>query len=348
MSTAYIATIEGTPRKVIGWKAHEVLILEGGTRCAFARLGAKERDCLCTLEGNGQTVNGPEGEVTRFRLLEVANLRLDSGDWFVNDESLSLQKWLRLESQRFYSKRGILAQHRDSTAIVKAVLRSKKGDFHPHYWTRVFLEKRLKLIANKPQAQLVQAVAWFDHDDGAGGWNTPVLLTEFCQQINPDGLAAKEANLAADNLRKASKDAAREIRSVNSEMRTGAEQIQAVAQPFREMYKDERMQPAKADALKAGVPELVVDVIVSLYYGGKFPTVDQLDKYLHNAGYSAKLKAAGLGSSRATIGRWLRDFRNILIRRGVVVGSRRQGPQQIQSDLADSSKADQVDEAEGM
>jgi len=30
----------------------------------------------------------------------------------------------------------------------------------------------------------VNGVAWFEHDDGAGGWNTPILLKSFRRIAN--------------------------------------------------------------------------------------------------------------------------------------------------------------------
>lgn len=52
------------------------------------------------------------------------------------------------------------------------------------------------------------------------------------------------------------------------------------------------------------------------------PTTDGLVKYLNSSGDSTKLKSAGKGKSRATIGRWLTDFKAIMRRRGLIQNTR--------------------------
>jgi excisionase family DNA binding protein len=44
--------------------------------------------------------------------------------------------------------------------------------------TRALCYSRLKHLPAAVWEQ-VNGVAWFEHDDGAGGWNTPILLKSF-------------------------------------------------------------------------------------------------------------------------------------------------------------------------
>ena len=88
------------------------------------------------------------------------------------------------------------------------------------------------------------------------------------------------------------------------------------------MYKDQRLAGAKADAWKAGIPELVVDYLASTYHTSKLPTTDGLVKYLNDSGFSTKLESVGSGTSRATVGRWLTDFKKIMRRRGLIQAAR--------------------------
>jgi len=141
---------------------------------------------------------------------------------------------------------------------------------------------------------------------------------------------------AADHQKDGGDAVAKQIQAATSELRAVTEQLAEVAQPFREMYKDQRLAGAKADALKAGIPELVVDVVVRLYHTSKMPTTDGLVKYLNSSGDSTKLESAGQGTSRATIGRWLTEFKKIMRRRGLIQNSR---PPKIEAkgQLADNS-----------
>jgi len=149
----------------------------------------------------------------------------------------------------------------------------------------------------------------------------PVLLTDFGfgsgHKAEADRLAAS-GKVAVSNLERAAKA----IRDANSDLRSSTEQLAEVAQPFREMYKDPKLGAAKADALKAGIPESVVDVIVSIYHKSKMPTVDGLVKYLNSGGFTTKLESEGLGTSRPTIGRWLYEFKKIMRRRGLIHDTR--------------------------
>ena len=95
---------------------------------------------------------------------------------------------------------------------------------------------------------------------------------------------------AADHQKDAGDAAAKQIQAATSELRAATKQLAEVAQPFREMYKDQRLVGAKADAMKAGIPELVVDVIVSIYHKSKLPTTDGLVKYLNSWGIQPNWK----------------------------------------------------------
>jgi hypothetical protein len=313
MTKPYEATIEGQKCGVNGFSEQGNLVLADGQHYTFERLN---------FNPPGQTAGEPAGDIFGWPLLEVIKLRRESGDWFLNDEPLPLQKWMRLESQRLYTRRGIPAQYRTLQAQIKASWhRAKPGELHPQYITREILDVELRHLPSAVQEQ-INGVAWFKHDDGADGWNTPILLKSF-RPLPPSAKPEEIAQAAASHLKNAGDAVAKQIRSVNSELRANTEQLAEVAQPFREMYKDQRLAGAKADALRAGIPELVVDVIVSFYHKSKLPTTDALVKYLNSSGDSTKLESAGQGTSRATIGRWLTEFKKIMRRRGLIQNSRR-------------------------
>jgi hypothetical protein len=59
-----------------------------------------------------------------------------------------------------------------------------------------------------------------------------------------------------------------------------AETFKEATQPLRDMYKEERSCRAKAEAIKNGVPDWLVDRIVGEWLTRKFPTVDGLYKSL--------------------------------------------------------------------
>jgi hypothetical protein len=152
----------------------------------------------------------------------------------------------------------------------------------------------------------------------------------------PAGGQSKAEPLPADQLERL-EAVAKRIEGASEKMRSEADdtvskvgavtvQLAEAAHPFREMYKDERLAGAKADALKAGIPELVVDTIVSHYHAKKLPTTDGLLKYLNDSGFTAKLESEGHGTSRATVGRWLRGFKRIMVWRGFSVKSRLRTP----------------------
>ena len=97
-----------------------------------------------------------------------------------------------------------------------------------------------------------------------------------------------------------------------------AEQVEKVMSPYGDMYKNPRLVDSKSEAIRARIPELVVDTIVRQMHTTKFPTTDWLLKHLYAAGLMKKLKAGGFGTSRSTVGRWHGDFRKILFRHGLV------------------------------
>jgi hypothetical protein len=93
-----------------------------------------------------------------------------------------------------------------------------------------------------------------------------------------------------------------------------ANQIKKVMDPFGDMYKNPRLADARSEAMRAGVPELVVDAMVRNMHVLKFPTTDRLLKELYATGAMKGLKA----TSRATVGRWHGIFRRILVRHGLI------------------------------
>ena len=107
-------------------------------------------------------------------------------------------------------------------------------------------------------------------------------------------------------------------RTTSAQAIAAANEFKEATAPLREMYKDERLCKAKADALKADIPELVVDAIVSIYHTTKFPSKGTLMKNLGSSGGLKKLEAAGRGNSPATIARWLGKMRNIMTSYGHV------------------------------
>lgn len=99
-------------------------------------------------------------------LLEVARLRRENGVWIWNESENGFSKWLRVRS---------LVKLDDTT--------SEDATF-------LFLAHALKKLESDVQAQ-VNGVAWFKCDDGAGGWNTPILLKVFRAVAETGQVAAR-------------------------------------------------------------------------------------------------------------------------------------------------------------
>ena len=97
-----------------------------------------------------------------------------------------------------------------------------------------------------------------------------------------------------------------------------AEAIKEAMAPAREMYKDERLQKAKAQAKIDGAPEIVIDEIVSCFHKSKFPSIGTLMINLGSSGQLKKLKEMELGNSRASIAYHLKIVRNIFIKKGLI------------------------------
>jgi len=179
------------------------------------------------------------------------------------------------------------------------------------------------------------AVAWVKNYYHRFSKRTVVALPIVLSAFEPEKQHA-EAQAAANHLKNAADAAAKQIRAVNAELRASTEQLAEVAQPFREMYKDQRLAGTKSDALKAAIPELVVDTIVSFYHKSKLPTTDGLVKNLNSSGIATKLESAGHGTSRATVGRWLKDVKGIMRRRGLIQNTR-SPKKNAKGQLADNS-----------
>ena len=106
--------------------------------------------------------------------------------------------------------------------------------------------------------------------------------------------------------------------------------IRAVTQEFKEtvapildLNRNPRMATARAEAIKAGIPEVVILEIQKINFGSKFPTTDMLFKRFQGTTLRNKLTAGEHGLSRATIGRWLTTFKTILRKHGIPAGETR-------------------------
>jgi hypothetical protein len=166
---ASLATIEGQKRQVTGFDEQGNLVLADGKRYTFERLNYKP---------SGQPPDEPDGDIFGWPLLEAVRLQQWQGDWKWNDEPLTLIKWMESELQNLCDKRGILPEQRTEQIKISAILRVKPGELHLHYMTREIVYSRLKHLPDAFRQQ-VNGVAWFGHDDGEGGWNTPILLKSF-------------------------------------------------------------------------------------------------------------------------------------------------------------------------
>lgn len=134
-----------------------------------------------------------------------------------------------------------------------------------------------------------------------------------------------EIQNATDRLDALLKASVPKLTALNSATQANITQAKAVIKeaseafrPLHEFYRDPRLRKARVDAINAGLPELFVDTIAGkMHMGEKFPTTDILHRYLSNPLLAKKLGAAeGKLFSRATIGRWLTEFKMILQRRG--------------------------------
>jgi hypothetical protein len=179
----YKANILGTDGEVRGWTKDRDLILTNGYEYTFERL---------SFNPPGQPLDEPNVDIFGWLLLEVAKLRCEDGDWFLNDERLPLKKWMQLELQKLYTKRGMPAQYRTGGAQITAYLRAEPGELPPQYMTREILDLKLRHLPSAIQEQ-INGVAWFKHDDGADGWNTPILLKSFREIVSGTRLQVQPA-----------------------------------------------------------------------------------------------------------------------------------------------------------
>jgi hypothetical protein len=183
---AALVTIEGHKRQVTGFDEQGNLVLADGKRYTFERLNYKP---------SGQPPDEPDGDIFGWPLLEAVRLQQWQGDWKWNDEPLTLTKWMESELQNLCDKRGIPPEQRTEQIKISALLRVNPGELHLHYMTRAIVNSRLKHLPDAIREQ-VNGVAWFGHDDGAGGWNTPILLKSFrlvASNASPKAEAAKSA-----------------------------------------------------------------------------------------------------------------------------------------------------------
>jgi hypothetical protein len=162
MSKSYEAVIEGKKRRVLGFdEAGKNLYLDKGQRYAFERLNF-------TPPG---APDEPSGDIFGWPLLEAVRLQPWQGDWKWNDENETLCAWVEAQ---FKAQN----KHPDS----------------PEYFKRAVVKATLNGVRASLQGQ-IRGVVWFKHDDGADGWNTPVLLKSFrALPVNTDAEVAAESS----------------------------------------------------------------------------------------------------------------------------------------------------------
>ena len=136
----YEATIDGKKCRVNCFDAQGNLVLADGQRYTCERL---------RFIPSGQPPVEPEGDVFGWPLLEIVSLSQWQGDWRWKGEKQLLFEWLKAGTNE-----------------------------RPDWTTRAVVSRRLDALPASPQ-QAVRAVAWFKHDDGAEGWNTPIFLRSF-------------------------------------------------------------------------------------------------------------------------------------------------------------------------
>jgi len=372
MPSMYRAVIFGEEHIVKSWHGENLLTDKG--EFVFRRLKGKQVDSEWAGEiPGGVPSNHPIQSTT---LLEVATLQSDgNGGWLLNGHNLWPLQFLpagcRLNG---ITSSEVLRVHKGEIHAVAWVQSISAGSITLQLDTVLADWKTARKF---DQANVKSVIPDSFYLNQFAGWSKPIWLTEFHQvgaaketwltgiskvldpqpesvsvadilekggNVYLDGLKNVPAKpkeveqAAADHQKNAGDAAAKQIQAATSELRAVTEQLAEVAQPFREMYKDQRLAGAKTDALKAGTPELVVDVIVRFYHTSKMPTTDGLVKYLNSSGDSTKLESAGKGTSRATIGRWLTDFKAIMRRRGLIQNAR--SPKINSKDnLADNSES---------
>ena len=105
----------------------------------------------------------------------------------------------------------------------------------------------------------------------------------------------------AERLEKCVDKLAAEMNQVHSATKA----IKEVIEPITGMYVEPRMAEVRAKSVREKVPDWIVDMIVSRLFNDGFPSKGDLFKDLTASGGLKKLDDAGLGSSVATIARWL-------------------------------------------
>jgi hypothetical protein len=146
---SYGAVIEGRKRQVTGFDEQRNLVLSHGQRYIFE---------LLNYNPSGQPREEPDGDVFGWPLLEAVKLQQWEGSWKWNSEEQLLDQWVKSEVERFGGESQAFEQ--------------------PEFFKRRVVKSRLDALPPVQEAK-VCGVAWFEHDDGTGGWNTPIFLKSF-------------------------------------------------------------------------------------------------------------------------------------------------------------------------
>jgi hypothetical protein len=367
MTYPYQAIIEGIPRKIFDVDAEGKYKLDGGQRLELnspeplpIRSRPLKRVAKLTFDGQGWFLDGEsakvccidaqmgrragrEGRTEEQTMLELIR-RLDAlpldDRWKIAGVAWFRERAGRVEGETAEDceqRKEFLANRRGCETIEPL---SPADRFKPVFLTDFGIASNY----NSWTAGISKALGL--QTDSASSANmlengNPFLAgldISTTQPIGPKPI--EEAQAAASLLKNAGDEMMKKAKAVSSDLRAAAEQLAEVAEPLREMYKDQRLACAKADALKAKIPELVVDTIVSFHHASKLPTTDGLVKYLNSSGLATKLEAAGNGTSRATVGRWLATFKQIMRRRGLIQQTSRKA-----KSVADSTGGENISNA---
>lgn len=141
------------------------------------------------------------------------------------------------------------------------------------------------------------------------------IRTDFEQTIKGLKEALAQIPLVdAERLEKCVTKLAAEVDQVHSATKA----IKEVIEPITGMYVEPRMADVRSKSVREKVPDWIVDMIVKSNFTHGFPSKGDLFKELTASGGLKKLDNAGLGSSVATIARWLGVVRKHMQKNGFV------------------------------
>jgi hypothetical protein len=187
------------------------------------------------------------------------------------------------------------------------------GELHPQYTQRVQLYSWLKKLPSAIQRQ-VNGVAWFEHDDDAGGWNTPILLKSFRK------IEATMGEQAVRQLDQKLTSAGKRFEAVSDQIGARAKALTEAIAPLINLYSEVELAEIRKRAVGKGVPALFVDWVMAQLQTSNPPRLPTKGDAFNNCGPNTvigkKLAAADVGISKQRFADHLTVLRRLFEEKG--------------------------------